>query len=336
MKSCILVNYWADTEEKIDVVVKCIKQLRKSGKEVFYSSVIPIDEKIQNVSNFVLFDKENPVITMDDQFSVPNLPIANSFSWQGDGIFLFSKELNHIDVQYSLLIQIQKNIKLMKELGYSHFHFFHGDNILVDSDIETLTHLEKTCLALKKKGFFEDTEHGYRTLYFFSEIDFFLNYSGNYSSKIDFIQQNSHHWSNLNFELYIKSRFHPLSDKTIVGNQGVLSEDGAIYIFKDSKETIDLYSNYNSQTKIVIIPNKNNTIIDLYILGVQSGNYQGYKNDDLVISLDCKDSGYWSMINLPKEPFILKIYKNNSIFFEMDITKEKLDKICNSISFYTN
>ena len=168
MNSCILVNYWADTEEKVDVVVRCISQLKKSGLKVFYSSVIPVNSKIQEVSDFVLHNKHNPIITMDDEFSVNGLQIFNTFSYNTYEDTFYAKELNHISVIYTLLLQIQRDIRFISELGYTHFHFFHGDNILVDSDIQTLIHLEKTCKALKKKAFFEDvSDIYYRTLYFF-------------------------------------------------------------------------------------------------------------------------------------------------------------------------
>jgi hypothetical protein len=333
MKSCILVNYWADTQDKIDVVVNCITQLKKTGKEVFYSSVIPVVSEIQKVSDYVLFDTDNPIIFVDDELQYPDLEIYNTFHYDTGQHVFYSKELNFVDVQYSLLHQIQKNLKFIKELGYTHVHFFHGDNILNDDDFPKLIHMEETCDAFKKKAIFEDTEHGYRTLYFFTDIDFFLENSGTYTSKHDFIIKNKHHWGNLNFELYIKSRFEPLKNHTLVCDLGILSEDGAITMFRKSKNTIDLYSSYNAKTKFVLVPNKEKTNMDFFICARDSNNYKIYKNNTLILETNTVDNG-WDSRNLPIEPFLLSIYKNDKKFFEIDLTKQKLNKICNCISFY--
>ena len=334
MNSCILVNYWADTEEKVDVVVRCISQLKKSGLKVFYSSVIPVNSKIQEVSDFVLHNKHNPIITMDDEFSVNGLQIFNTFSYNTYEDTFYAKELNHISVIYTLLLQIQRDIRFISELGYTHFHFFHGDNILVDSDIQTLIHLEKTCKALKKKAFFEDvSDIYYRTLYFFSEINFFLENSGTYESKFDFILKNINEWGNLNFERYIKLRFHPHQKYTILGNLGELSEDGAIYIFKDSKETVDLYSSYNTSTKVTIVPKRDYSSMDLYILVITPGKYKVLKNKEVI--LDFTESNYtWYRHNMPIEPFYLTVFKDDQLFLEMDLTEYKINKICKEINFY--
>lgn len=334
MNSCILVNYWADTKEKVDIVVRCITQLKKTGLKVFYSSVIPVNEKIQEVSDFVIHNKNNPVITLDDEFSVPDLKIFNTFSYNTNEDSFYAKELNHISVIYTLLLQIQRDIKFISELGYTHFHFFHGDNILVDSDVNTLIHLEKTCKALKKKAFFEDVDDVYyRTLYFFSEIDFFLNNSGTYESKLDFILKNKEHWGNLNFEMYIKMRFHPHQKYTILGNLGNLDEDGAIYIFKDSKETIDLISSYNTSTKIAVVPKRDYSSMDLYVLVINPGHYVVFKDDEKI--LDINETEYrWYRHNMPIESFMLTVYKDGKLFLKMDLTDYKINKLCYEINFY--
>jgi hypothetical protein len=48
MKKCIVVNYWADTEEKILMVLDCIKQLKKIGLDIVYTSLCEVDERISN------------------------------------------------------------------------------------------------------------------------------------------------------------------------------------------------------------------------------------------------------------------------------------------------
>ena len=39
MKSCIIVNYWADDIEKTDVVIKCLNQLKKTNIDLIYTSI---------------------------------------------------------------------------------------------------------------------------------------------------------------------------------------------------------------------------------------------------------------------------------------------------------
>ena len=63
---CFIINYWADTDEKIDMVINCIKQLKKTGRDIIYTSLYPIDKKISELSKKIFLEDDTQRITMEE------------------------------------------------------------------------------------------------------------------------------------------------------------------------------------------------------------------------------------------------------------------------------
>jgi hypothetical protein len=66
MKKCFVVNYWADTDEKVLMVLDCINQLKKLDLDIIYTSLCEVDERISNSVTHTLYSDENDLITIFD------------------------------------------------------------------------------------------------------------------------------------------------------------------------------------------------------------------------------------------------------------------------------
>ena len=171
MKNCIVVNYWADTEEKVKIVIDCINQLKKTGKDIIYTSLTPIDERIQSIVKFALYNNENNLITFQEILDDKNFDIFINQFYTTESFSVSYKPINWVEVSITMLNQYNKNFKFLKQIGYDSIHLFMGDSILSDKDIQNILNLEEKVISLNKKAYFEDLIlnkfRGYQTLYFY-------------------------------------------------------------------------------------------------------------------------------------------------------------------------
>ena len=109
MKNCIVVNYWADTEEKVKIVIDCINQLKKTGKDIIYTSLTPIDERIQSIVKFSLYNNGNNIITFQEILDNKKFNIFINQNYTTDLFYVSYKPINWVEVSITILNQFNKN-----------------------------------------------------------------------------------------------------------------------------------------------------------------------------------------------------------------------------------
>ena len=176
MKKCFVVNYWADTDEKVLMVLDCINQLKKLDLDIIYTSLCEVDERISNSVTHTLYSNQNDLISIFDLFKNESIRVINTNSFVCDKFNFYSIPLNWRDVSYSVSTQLTTNFKKLIELGYTHCHFMVGDCIISDSELEVFNTISKTCEITNKKSYFDDISNrytGFGSIYFYTDINFF-------------------------------------------------------------------------------------------------------------------------------------------------------------------
>jgi hypothetical protein len=338
MKTCFVVNYWADTEEKVDMVVECIRQLKKTGKDVIYTSLYPIDRRISNETEFSIYARENEMITLFDLID-NDVELHNNTSYETHNFKFFSRSLNWKDVGYAVTKQFATNFRVLHSVGYTHIHFINGDCIISDSELAVFDFIETACKMMNKKAYFEDITkkftHAYSGIYFYSEVSFFLKNFPFYETKKQYISSYSNVKNFVCFEEILKIHFgESCLDHLLLGNNDSY-EFGHLMMFKDSK--IDIVSSYNANSSYHIIPyyRQDNSVERNYIFVVSNEatecKFSIYVDQDVEESI-LEYNGYLAFKTEKKE-FNLKITKGEEIVFDQYITKETLRKI-QSYSFF--
>lgn len=333
MKTCFIINYWSDTEEKNDMVCNFLNQLKKTNYDLVYTSLTPINEKISTLTKYSLYHSNNELITLFDILEDADLNINNTISFDTKKFKFYSTPLNYYDVSFSVNQQLVKNLMLLKELGYTHFHFMVGDCDIDESELSYFFKIEDTCRMLNKKAYFDDLNgkfDGYGAIYFFSEIDFFLKRMKLFDNKIDFIKNFSEGSAPLSFEAILSRLF--MNNKNVLLGNNNSEEFGHIVFFKKSK--IDLVSSYhNKKTEYFIIPQKDKSSLDFIIIVRDNEEYDVVINGESIINVE-NSSNRWYSTNREIKPFELKIIKNKTIIFNKFINLKILNKLCNHTSFY--
>lgn len=334
MKSCIIVNFWGDTTDKINIVKNCLSQLKKTNIDIVYTSKFPISNEINELVNYSIFTKENDLITLDDLLNSNDIEIVNTMSHDiGDNIF-YTVPLNYYNVSYSVYTQLNNNLSYLKGLGYTHFHLIVGDCLINDVDLSKFNLIEDFVTLSNRKSYFEDLRgkfDGFSSLYFFSEINHYLLKNKNLQSKQEFINyygSNPNNSGHLVFESILMTNFKNDEDTILAKNDKW--EYGHLLTFKNS--VLDIITSYNTSDIYAIIPDVNHTYSTIYIVSRNGGDYVLKINDESFVYSLPHDVWQSHIVTLPN--FNLEITKNNVSEISMEIDNKKLHKIW-SYSFLT-
>lgn len=340
MKPCFIINYWADTDEKINMIVNCIKQLKKTNLDIIYTSLCPIDRRISDETNFSIFSNNNDLLSLFDLLD-SDITLINNVSYNSVDFKFFSIPINWKGVQYAVHDQLITNFKTVKSLGYTHCHFIVGDCFITDNEIDNFKIIEKACLLLNKKAYFDDiTEkfsEAYSGIYFYSDIDFFLSNFKQQFSKKEYINYYNSNEGLLCFEQILKHHFKSKEKYLLLGNNDSF-ELGHLSIFKESK--IDIITSFNNTTNYHIIPLeltpgiKDISYIFVTSKEIEPTNFKIYVDNEVEEGIIEYDNFLYFKIN--KNQFHLKILKNDKVDFDEMITEHRLQRIHSYSFFDTN
>jgi len=140
MKKIVLISSYCDTQEKINILSENIKVLKSLGLDTLVISPITLSNEIIEISDFVFFTKENPLL---------NWPLRGFTFWQthysSDGWMTMHR--NVADYGWAGLYQIKKMSQIA--LSYDYDYFYHIiydleiDQYVIDtikSDVTNLVH----------------------------------------------------------------------------------------------------------------------------------------------------------------------------------------------------
>ena len=124
MKKIVLISSYCDTEEKINILYDNIKILKGLGLDTLVISPVTLPKEIIEVSDFVFFTKENPLL---------NWPLRGFSFWQThystDGLMTMHR--NVAEYGWAGLYQIKKMSQIA--LSYDYDAFYH---IIYDLEID--------------------------------------------------------------------------------------------------------------------------------------------------------------------------------------------------------
>ena len=155
MKNSIVVNYLADSEEKVKTIIDKINQLKKTGKNIIYTSLIPIDERIQSIVNFSLYNKENNLVDFQEILDnkVFNSPISNEIK-KGFKIKLLHLQTTTNDERETLS---RESVKRVCNFG---FNYVLHQNEIFSSLPPTHNCLRPHNVRLEKYDNIDDPDYG--------------------------------------------------------------------------------------------------------------------------------------------------------------------------------
>lgn len=136
MKSIVIITAHCDNQEKIDTLIECINELKSQGYPIIVSSHIKVPDIIYDMVDYVIYDKENPLI-YNHEFDKLN---SSTWFWTlYDGFYQeYTLDFNHA---YAVLKLMKNGVAISKINGYDISHIICYDYLIKDKEV-LIEHIE--------------------------------------------------------------------------------------------------------------------------------------------------------------------------------------------------
>lgn len=280
MKDIVIITSHCDDQEKIDTLIECINEIKSQGYPIVVSSHIQVPDIIYNMVDYVIYDKENPLI-YNNEFD--RLGVSTWFWSLYDNFYQeYTFDFNHA---YAVLKLIKNGVSISSINGYDISHVVCYDYIIKDKNL-LKTHLNYLEQYDVFSYFFKDSQNeGLSAGLFSFKNDIFIKSFGKINSKESYcespyfifeefleknLQTNSAKILKIDIDTIrennIIDKYTNLGNinKKIIEDKGLLflsKVDGLFYIYFISfiDSTLIINIDYN-EYKIEAIPNRSNLI----------------------------------------------------------------------------
>jgi hypothetical protein len=305
-KSCFVIASYCDNQLKVDVLDKCINNLKEYNIDICLCANYPLNTNIQKKVNYYLFDKSNPIFKFPEHYMIHWQTYRN-----------IKMIINNDDYGYTHLQQIRRGFDFMKSNNYNKIIFINYDAFIgkklfnkINNDIDnydaSLLYWNKNNLNMAIFGITTKidlnhiTKNNYKSFNGFAE-QFFKNTISKFN-----IIKNDHNTYNKIEDFYTMMDFNGNSEYK--QNNFPISEEKTLFSnFNDENCRIHI-GNYNGNVGIFIFDIQNNSKINLNI----NNKIITYKNvNDYILH----------EIKIKYDEFI-----NNNITIEIEVNNKMINQ----------
>lgn len=170
MKKIIIIGTYPDTQDKLNLLDKCLDKLSKTDYDLMLVSHYPIPEFIQNKVDFYIYDKRNELEPLD------LTPVFWIHTHQ------FEVYIHGNGHMLACSNNMFNGISLSSSLGYNYFYFIESDSLINENDLEKIDELRVKMFEENKKMVFFKHGHEldpiYESLTFGGIPSYFINVLG--------------------------------------------------------------------------------------------------------------------------------------------------------------
>jgi hypothetical protein len=123
-KQVVVILSHADTVDKLEILEKCVCEIKKQGYPIILSTHIQVPDKYYDLVDYIVYDKDNPLIPYSEFKDMSSIHIW----YQDDKIrHSYPIEKNH---SYAVLKLIKSSVGLAYSNGYEIAHFVNYDYVI--------------------------------------------------------------------------------------------------------------------------------------------------------------------------------------------------------------
>ncbi len=182
-EEAILILSYANSEEKLEILKECISESKKTGLRIILSSGIEVPESVYSEVDYLIYDKENPVITGDELSKI------------GGAIFYWMKyteiENHHcVDFNHSYaVLKLMKNGSTIAGLNnIKKLHIINYDYIICDEEL-LIKHSNSLDVNDIYYYYYTQNDNFMNTCIFSIRTDKMNECFSNINSKLDYCEQ---------------------------------------------------------------------------------------------------------------------------------------------------
>lgn len=186
----VIVLSYADTKRKLDLLEECVRENKKRGYDVIISSSISVPDYISDLSDYLIVDKENPIITGEDFDKIGGI----IFFWMDYPGYKHTYPVNY-NHSYAVLKLMRNAISIAKSNNYSISHMINYDFVIYDNLFEEhskqLLDNDVYCYECNHDNGIDYNANYIRTTLFSIKTDIFDRCFGHIKTKDDFCRERS-------------------------------------------------------------------------------------------------------------------------------------------------
>jgi len=317
MKNVIIINSYANTIERKNVLINCINKLKKLNIDIILISNFQDDAHVQSLADYYIYDVDNFLLPKD----------KSPLKWFADDketIHLFHKGTSYIVYKH-----ICVSISFAKNLQYKNFLYLEFDVDFSEKDIDKIDSILNQSLVDKKMWMCNFNSHAgpaIESRLFAGNIEFFLkNFIlvksiDDWNNKYPFLTSIS---SN-SLEHVFPQLVNHISESIHFTNISVGE------YFNSSK--VDIFSAFSFVNVAYNFENKFEPI--LFIISKQ-GKYNILINNQTTLNKECAHNEWIKhKFTISVDFTNLKVLFNDSIIFEENVNIENIENFKNNCILY--
>lgn len=299
-KDIIIVNTYPNSRKKLDLNLKYLSQLKKTGKDILLISHLPLNAAIMEMVTYFIYDEDNFLLPIE---KCPVIWFADNV----ETVHLYSHR--HC---YAIVKNMYSSINFAKLLGYQNFLFTEYDVEMTDDGVKQIDSVFDKLGHKQGVVFYYDTttEFAMYTNLFAFNIDFFLSSIPLVKSIDEWYTTYPYSSSTETIEILFAELLKPhMKD---------------IYVEKEEVNRYFCNSNFNAhkvyETAVPIVYNMDNPARPLIFQITDSGRYQVYIDDKLVHDVQHpKDDWLKQYVDITNTGTKVQIFIDGKLRFESHI-----------------
>lgn len=169
----------ANTEEKLDILIECIKTLKKQKQKIILSSHLILPSEILDLVDYFVYDKKNEMIE-------PHEANGAGRTWAYVSYAGYHHEYNYDNHAFAVLKLMQNAVNVANVNGFRVSHLIHYDCILYDESV-LRNHYDDISLFDITHYFYQGFEGRMDGNLFSIKTDLFIKLFNQFKLKTDFL-----------------------------------------------------------------------------------------------------------------------------------------------------
>ena len=251
MNEIVAILSHADTQDKIDVLTKCIDEVKRQNYQIILSSHIEVPDDLKVKVDYFILDKENPLIFNREFPNFSHIHIWQNYPGYSQ---TYPLDYNH---SYAVLKLIKNSLSIANINGFEKIHFVNYDFVLYDDFIlkRHSTELQSVDLFSYYYDKFEESREHINTGLFSVIIEPFIKLLKTINSKEEFLE-----FGQAVFEKYfyyitisnglkvnLENQETLLNTRNIINSKStfkhVIDDKIHVYLSKDAQDNFYIYIN---------------------------------------------------------------------------------------------
>jgi hypothetical protein len=315
MKNVIIINSYANTDERRNVLINCINKLKKLSIDIILISNYQDDGHVQSLTDYYIYDVDNFLLPKDKS------PL-NWFADDKETIHLF-----HGGTSYIVYKHICVSISFAKNLQYKNFLYLEFDVDFSESDIDKIDFVLNQCLVDKKMwmcNFNSFDRLAIESRLFAGNIEFFLENFTLVKSIDDWDNKYPFSSSSDTLEYIFPQLVYHIKESIHLTNMSVGE------FFNSSKFDI-----FNAYSFINVAYNVENKFVPLLFIITKNGKYNVMIDNKMILNKYCIHNEWIKLrFTISEDLSNLKVLFNDSVVFEENVNLENIENFKNKCVLY--